>query len=120
MVVCVPVSFETVRKMALALDNVQEGTSYGTPAFKVGGKLFARLHQDSESLVIAMDINQRDDLIALDPDVYYITDHYIDYEWMLVRLSRVKPDILRELLRIAWTARAPKKRRASPRAVKRN
>jgi hypothetical protein len=106
-----PVSFETVREMALALDNVKEGTSYGTPAFKVAGKLFARLHQDGESLVIRMDCNQREDLIALDPDTYFITDHYVDYDWMLVRLSKVQPDTLRELLAIAWTARAPKKRR---------
>ena len=40
------VTFETVRQMALSLDNVEEGTSYGTPAFKVGGVLFARLRED--------------------------------------------------------------------------
>jgi hypothetical protein len=108
-----PVSFESVRQMALALDNVTEGTSYGTPAFKVGGKLFARLHQDGESLIIRMDFNQREDLLALDPDAYYITDHYIDHEWMHVRLSRVQPNTLRELIGLAWSARAAKKLRAS-------
>lgn len=102
-------SFDMVREIALSLDNVQESTSYGTPAFKVNGKLFVRLHQDGESLVVRMDFNQREDLVAHDPDAYYITDHYVDYEWMLVRLALVKPDALRELIRIAWGARATQK-----------
>ena len=41
-----PAAFEAVRRIAVALDKVEEGTSYGTPAFKVGGKLFVRMHQD--------------------------------------------------------------------------
>ena len=40
------VTFEQVRKIALALQNVEEGTSYGTAAFKTGGKLLARLKED--------------------------------------------------------------------------
>jgi hypothetical protein len=39
----VPTSFDTVRQLALALPEVTEGTSYGTPAFHVRGKLLARL-----------------------------------------------------------------------------
>ncbi len=105
------VSFEMVREMALALDDVVESTSYGTPAFKVKGKLFVRLHQDLESLVIRMDMDQREDFIALDPETFYITDHYKDYEWLLVRMSKVKPSTLRELLNIARNLRAPVPRR---------
>ena len=41
-----PVTFKDVRKLALVLQNVEEGTSYGTPAFKVDGKLIARLKED--------------------------------------------------------------------------
>ena len=48
----VPKEFGEVRRIALALDNVEEGTSYGTPAFKVRGELFVRMHQDGESLVV--------------------------------------------------------------------
>ena len=53
----VPVTFETVRQLALALTGLDEGTSYGTPAWKVKGKLFARQHQDGESLVISVDFD---------------------------------------------------------------
>jgi len=95
-----PPMFATVREIALSLENVEETTSYGTPAFKLrGGQGFTRLHQDGESLVVKMDFEQREELMAHDPETYYITDHYLNYEWILVRLSRVHPDALRDLLR---------------------
>jgi hypothetical protein len=108
-----PVTFKTVRRMALSLDNVEEGTSYGTPSFKVGGVLFARLHQDLGALVVRTDFEQRAELMAADPDTYYITDHYLNYPWILVRLARVQPDALRDLLRMACRSAASSKRRAS-------
>jgi hypothetical protein len=104
-----PVTFETVREMALSLEDVEEGTSYGTPAFRVRGALFVRLREDPDSLVVRMEPEQREELMAADPDTYYITDHYLDYPWMLVRLSRVHPDALRDLLHVAWRLAAPKK-----------
>ena len=109
----VPVAFEAVRRIALALDNVEEGTSYGTPAFKLGGELFVRMHQDGESLVVRTDFEQREELMVSDPETYYITDHYLNYEWILIRLSRVQPDALRDLVRMAWRLAGASKRRSS-------
>ena len=60
-------TFEAVRKIALALDNVEEATSYGTPAFKVGGTMIARLRDDIGALVVRMSIEDRAELIAADP-----------------------------------------------------
>jgi hypothetical protein len=104
-----PVTWETVRQLALALPGAEEGTSYGTPAYKVGGKLFARLHQDDVSLVIKVDFEEREILMEADPETFYITDHYLDYPWMLVRLSTVRLDQLRDLLRQSWRLAAPRK-----------
>jgi hypothetical protein len=111
--VTVPAAFENVRRIALALGNVEEGTSYGTPAFKAGGELFVRMHQDGESLVVRTDFEQREELMASDPETYYITDHYLNYEWILIRLSRVHPDALRDLIRMAWRLASTRKRRSS-------
>ena len=36
-----------------------------------------------------------------DPETYFITDHYLKYQWVLVRLSKVHPDALHELLQTA-------------------
>src|SRR3954462_4153069 len=97
-------SFEMVREIGLALPGAEEGTAYGSPALKVGGKMFAciAVHRSAEpdSLVIRIDRDQRDELIAADPDVYYLTDHYEDGA-VLVRLKRVHRDALRDLLKMS-------------------
>ena len=79
-----------------------EGTSYGTPAFKVGKNLFVRQHQDGESLVVKIDHDQRSMRMKADPETFYITDHYLNYPWILVRLAKVEREDLRELLGDAW------------------
>src|SRR6202050_3714560 len=107
------VTFESIRQMARSLTDVEESTSYGTPAFKVGGALFARLHQEGDALVVRTDFEQRAELMAADPETYYITDHYLNYEWVLVRMSRVPPDALRDLMRGAWRSAAADKQKRS-------
>src|SRR5438067_12031738 len=103
-----PVTFETVRRIAQTLPGAEESTSYGTPAFKVKGKLFARQHQDGESLVVGVDFEAREEMMSAAPEKFYITDHYLNYPWMLVRLSKVQPDELRDLLIGSWRRAAPK------------
>ena len=97
-------TYETVRKTGLALPNVAEGTSYGTPALKVKGKLFVRLRPDLNAIVIRTPPEQREELMAGDPEKYFITDHYRDYPWMLVSLAKVSVDELRDLLNMAHRA----------------
>jgi hypothetical protein len=107
------------RRMALALDHAEERLSYGTPGFKVGGVLFARLHQSLDALVVRMDFEQRAALMEADPETYFITDHYLNYEWVLVRLDRVDADALRDLLRGAWRAAAADKKKKQKRTAAR-
>lgn len=108
-----PVTFKDVRKLALALNKVEEGTSYGTAAFKVDGKLLARLKEDGESLVVGTTFEERQEMIAAEPGIYYITDHYLKHPWILVRLSKVHADALRDLLSRSWRlARAQPRRPA--------
>ena len=102
-----PVTFETVRRIAQTLPAAEESTSYGTPAFKVKGKLFARQHQDGESLVVGVDFEERAEMMSAGPEKFYITDHYLNYPWMLVRMSKVRPDELRDLLIGSWRRVAP-------------
>ena len=94
-----------MRKIGLALPGVEESTAYGSPALKVNGKLLACVsaHRSAEpgSLAVRVDFDDRAELLAADPDVYYVTDHYLNYTAVLVRLSRVTPDVLRDLLGMA-------------------
>jgi len=103
------VTFETVRELVLALPGVAEGTSYGTPAFRVGGKFLLRLKEDGESLAVKIGIDERDMLITADPETFYITDHYRGYPAVLVRLSAIDRERLCEMLEEAWRFCAPKR-----------
>ena len=98
-------TFEIVRKLGRHLPGVEESTMFGQPALKVRGRMFACLpsHKSAEpdSLVVRMDFEQRAELLAADPAVYYIKEHYEGYPAVLVRLARVQPDALRDLLAMA-------------------
>ncbi|MGH9648786.1 MAG: MmcQ/YjbR family DNA-binding protein [Bryobacteraceae bacterium] len=108
------IDFETVRTIALELPDVEDASAYGSLAVKVRGKLMAcmAINKSAEpgSLGVRMDFDQRAELVATAPDVYYFTDHYANYPMVLVRLSQIHPDALRDLLGAAWrfvTAKTP-------------
>jgi hypothetical protein len=99
-------SFEKVRRLGLRLPGVEESTTYGKPSLKVRGKMFVCMasHKSAEpgSLAVRIDFEQRGEMLAADPATYYITDHYRNYPAVLVRLARVKPDVLCDLLGMAY------------------
>jgi hypothetical protein len=107
--------FDVVRKMGLALPEVEEGTAYGSPALNVRGKMFACLaiHRSAEpnTLVVCIDFDQRDELMTEEPKTYYLTDHYVNYPCVLVRLSRIRQDALRDLLLMGWRFMSTKQKR---------
>ncbi len=103
------INWETVRHIASALPEAEESTSYGTPAFKVRGKLFVRFHQSGESIVILISIEEREALMNLKPETFYITDHYTCWPYMLVRLSTVEKDDFSKLIEESWRRAAPKR-----------
>jgi hypothetical protein len=102
-------TWEIVRSIASEFPGTEEGTSYGTPAFKVAGKLFVRLREEGDIIVVRIDEADRAMRMQADPKAFFITDHYAPYPWMLVRLSAVSRDDLADLLLDAWRLRAPKR-----------
>jgi hypothetical protein len=106
------VTWDMVLRLGLALPNVEESTSYGTPALKTKGKLFIRLHDDMDKIVVSMPFDRREELMAADPEIYFITDHYREYPWILVSLANVHPDALPDLVQGAYrqASRTPKRR----------
>jgi hypothetical protein len=102
-------TFDEVRKIALAWPEVEDGTSYGTPALKVRKKLLVRLREDGDSLVMpGVPQDERDMLVESAPKVFYFTDHYRDYPMVLIRLSKAKRATVEPLLLRRWRALAPK------------
>jgi len=112
------VTFEIVREIGLALPDVEDSTAYGSPALKVRGKLLAcmAINKSAEpnSLGVWIDFEQRAGLLEEAPETYYLTDHYRNSPMVLVRLSRIRVDQLRDLLSASWrfvTSPAKKKRK---------
>lgn len=101
---------DDARLLAAALPEVSERTSYGTPAFYVAGKIFARVHEEPGVLVCWRgSLEDREALLASDAEKFFTTGHYAGHASVLVRLDRVELDELSELLAEAWEARAPER-----------
>jgi hypothetical protein len=117
------ISFDSVRKIGLGLPGVEESTAYGAPALKVRGKLLACVpsHRSAEpnSLAVRVGFDDRAELLAAAPDVYYVPDHYLNYTAVLVRLSCVTPDVLCGLLGLAHKFVTTHQARRSPRRNRR-
>jgi hypothetical protein len=99
-------TWATVCQLALRHPGVEQGTSYGTPALRVQKKFLARLKENGEDIAIWIDFADRDVLLELDPDAFYLTDHYRPYPAMLIRLKRVRRDVLARVIEQAWRSRA--------------
>src|SRR6476659_11475607 len=95
-------AFSLIESIGRTLSDVEVTTSWGKPALKVQGRMFVCIasHPSAEpdTLVVMMDFADRDLLVEEDPDTYYLKEHYVGYPCVLVRLARVHPDALRDLV----------------------
>jgi hypothetical protein len=98
----------TVRRLTGSLPDVDEGTSFGTPSWKVRGKFFARLRDGDTVLVAKVDKGEKQLLMQAEPDVFFETPHYHGYGYVLVRLANIDEDELAEVVEDAWRLAAPK------------
>lgn len=102
-------AFARVKSVAAAtrLPAIEEGTSYGTPALKIRGKLIARI-KDRDTLVMRCTLDEKELLIEAFPEIYFETDHYRGWPWVLIRLARIGKQELAGRLERAWRMQAPK------------
>jgi hypothetical protein len=99
----------TLQQIAASLPGVTIGTSYSTLAFRIRGRLLARLREDGETLVVKLGFEERDFLIRANPRIYFLTEHYLNYPMVLVRLPAISAGELRDLLTQAWRLQASKR-----------
>jgi hypothetical protein len=91
-------SLTAIRRVVSALADVEEGTSYGTPAWRWKGKLLARRHQDGQSIVLKVGNETRDHLLQADPQTFFVTAHYVGHPMVLARLDKLSAADLKKLL----------------------
>ena len=108
--------FDIVRTVGLLLPGVQATTKYdGSPVLKLGGCFMAGLaaHRSAEpdTLVVRVNLEERELLLEEAPETYYVTDYYCRYPIVLVRLSQIDRNALSDLLCVSWRLTSAKARR---------
>ena len=101
---------DDARRIALSLPETTEKPSYGTPGFRVKDKLFARIHDLPDTLVVWVpDMDEKEALLASSPEKFFETPHYDGYPMVLVRLAPIDSSELTEVITDSWRARAPRR-----------
>ena len=98
--------WDTLWEYVKTLPGTELSTSYGTPAFKVKGKLIARMWEDGETMVLLIDFATVEMLLKSNPEVFFITDHYVGYPAVLAHLPIADYDEMCELLEQSWSDKA--------------
>ncbi len=100
--------------LGLALPGVVEGTSYGKPALKMSDRMIAAgTAPDAGSFVLHVPVEEKEVLIATDPDTFWETDHYRGWPAVLVRYGTPAHERIALLLaRARWDRAKPTQRRA--------
>jgi hypothetical protein len=97
-------------RIALALPGAEASTSYGTPSVKIRGKILSRWRTEAEGgLALRCDFLDRQILLQTQPEVFYLTDHYLDYPMVLLRLDKATRTVLTDVTERAWRLVAPAK-----------
>ena len=117
-------SWDDVCRIALALPETSDRLSRGLRQWKVKDKLFVwerplrradleALGEDAPDGPIlgarVEHLGAKEALLADDPGVYFTTPHFDGYPAILVRLDRIGPEDLHELIVEAWLVRAPRR-----------
>ena len=102
-------SWDDVRRIALSLPGAEETTTYGRPCFKVNGRPFVNTGRVDGAIVTRATDEERDLLIAANPDAYFVTPHYDGWEAVLVRLDAINEDELAGRLEDSWEFMSSKK-----------
>ena len=101
---------DEMREIVMSFPGVEEGMSYGSPAYKVNGKFFTRLRRDDQSVVlVGISFDEREMLMEAEPGTFHITPHYKDYPSVLARIATLHPGSFRNFLERKWREIAPKK-----------
>lgn len=101
-------SEDDVRRICLSLPETTEKPYERLPGFRVKDKLFARIRENPDALVVwRPDVGEKEALIASEPEKFFQIPHYEGHPAVLVRLEAVEVDELEELLTESWLLRAP-------------
>lgn len=101
---------DDVRAVVLSLPEVREGFEWEMPTFRVAGKLFLTLPEGETSMAVKCPIVDRDELVAAEPDKFWVASHETYNAWVRVRLAAIDDgEELEAIIVDSWRQAAPRK-----------
>lgn len=104
-------------KIALSLPGAAETLWFNKPAVFIHGQFLTKVHDKEEAMVLRVgSMEMRDMMLEAEPKLFYITDHYRNFPFVLARLSALDKKVLKEILvgRAAQLAEMPQKKARKP------
>jgi hypothetical protein len=98
-----------LRELALGLPGAHERETWGHPTFRVRDKIFVSMADDGSVAGLKATPEDQAELVAADPETFGVASHVGRFGWVTVRLDRVDPEEMRELVIDAWRRTAPKR-----------
>lgn len=95
--------------LSLKLPNVVETTAWGNPCLKTHGKLWAWWSPSEDAPVFKMAKEEREFLIEVDPETFFVTDHYRSHNLVLVYPQKLDLEWAKLHLLKTWKSMAPKR-----------
>jgi hypothetical protein len=105
-------SWQAAHKLALSLPEAEERDHFGSPSFRVKGKIFAQLSPRSSNearALVKLPAADQAALIMSAPETFSSVPQWGHHGWTYVQLATVETSLLRSLLRQSWQLVAPKK-----------
>jgi hypothetical protein len=101
------------RRIALTLPDVTEGSHFHVADFRIGGKIFATLAYEKDGCgVLLLTPEQQTGFLEDAPETFLpVPNKWGEKGATLVRLTKVKRDVLAGALRLAWSNKQSKKAR---------
>lgn len=99
---------EDVRRIALSFPETVEKEAWNMPTFRVAGKMYVTIPDDQASFAVRCPKHERTELIAAEPEKFWVPPHEASSAWVRVRLAALEGlDELRDILVDSWRQAAP-------------
>jgi len=103
------VSGDDARTLALGLPEVEERETWSHPTFRVRDKMFMTMDSEGTSVTVKASKEAQAALVGSEPETFSVPAYVGQHGWVAVRLDRVDPEELAELIDEAWRMTAPKR-----------
>ncbi|MCC3776554.1 MmcQ/YjbR family DNA-binding protein [Streptomyces sp. UNOB3_S3] len=101
---------DDIRRIALSLPETVEKEAWSMPTFRVAGKMYITIPDDQTSFAVRCPRHERTELIAAEPEKFWVPPHEASSSWVRVRLAALEDmDELRDILVDSWKQAAPER-----------